>query len=51
MKELEYPFDPELLLKRSKRIKRELTEDGSERIRKKRETDDRQRKSSGGRFL
>ncbi len=33
MKELEYPFDSEYLLKKSKRLKRELLSDGAERTR------------------
>ncbi|SEP96382.1 MULTISPECIES: HAD-IIIC family phosphatase [Butyrivibrio] len=35
MKELEYPFDSAYILKRSKRIKKQLLEDGSSRIHKK----------------
>ena len=35
MKELEYPFDPEQLIRRKKSLRRQLLEDGTARIRKK----------------
>ncbi len=35
MKELEYPFDPEQLIRRKKSLRRQLLEDGTVRIRKK----------------
>jgi len=35
VKELEYPFDPALLLSQRKRLRRELTADGKKRIKKK----------------
>lgn len=35
MRELEYPFDSEYILKKSKKIKRELTESGTDFLRKK----------------
>ena len=34
-KDLEYPFDPEYILKKSKHIKKELLADGTSRIRKR----------------
>ena len=35
MRELEYPFDSEYILKKSKKIKRELTESGTDFLQKK----------------
>ena len=35
MKELEYPFDPSLILSKRKKLRRELLEDGQTRIKKK----------------
>ena len=35
MKELEYPFDPDQLIRRKKSLRRQLLEDGTARIRKK----------------
>ena len=35
LKELEYPFDSEYILKKSKSLKKKLLEDGSNRIEKK----------------